>query len=651
MILSWLLIPISSQSSLEELTVENVNLYQKNNCEISIINFLINNQFNTTFKYEFEPKSQINCFGKIQYVEPTENNFVVFIGANLLLTISLQAIIWMTILSFIFPNKKNTSKKNSLNIFLTTLIFSIHLVAEKNFYQSKVLNLNTGIDIENYVFISYILTFYLISFSISYYLPERKEKLILYFPYLFLFNGVLMNTNLNFFSMILVFFGIEHIKTNFNKHKYYMLIYFGLIFYWTQSEKKLYSFFDVDKLNGFLASNNSSLTIFFWSIMVYLCVQGILYLSYSCKDFNLQKIKNNLFNVGALLVIFGIFAALNDFLNLIFYFIFGQNKLSSNSLESTAGNAWRGFSPSAEMIGEFYGLIFLFYFILLLTKKITIIRSDYYFLIIIFIGFFRANNVAALVSLILLSTILLINKFVLIKKRKITLLIILGTIFLITSYFILRINTYAYMGQSIVFEGLSVSNLEIKENNNFQYIERHLIERDFLSILSLFSDRDEISSSLSFLTIQLTNQNNIKYLPNPVAITGTIALFINRAEKWGVFFSKYDPNISNFIFGYGPMNLVNYNFDNNIATNGLILPHSSLLSFLVFCGLFGFLIFTIFTFYLFRRSKSKSKIEKYLIFFLILNYLKSDALLYFPSFVMFSIWVIELFKQVSNESK
>ena len=92
---------------------------------------------------------------------------------------------------------------------------------------------------------------------------------------------------------------------------------------------------------------------------------------------------------------------------------------------------------------------------------------------------------------------------------------------------------------------------------------------------------------MAALTKTLSNQNNISNIPNPVAIFGIIALFINRAEKWGTFFAKYDPSGTEFYLGYSPLNLVNYNFDNQIVTNGLVLPHSSVLSFLVYFGVIG----------------------------------------------------------------
>ena len=56
----------------------------------------------------------------------------------------------------------------------------------------------------------------------------------------------------------------------------------------------------------------------------------------------------------------------------------------------------------------------------------------------------------------------------------------------------------------------------------------------------LFKERDEISSSLSYITANLTNQSNMFAIPNPVAILSTGALFINRAEKWGTFL-QHDP--------------------------------------------------------------------------------------------------------------
>ena len=48
---------------------------------------------------------------------------------------------------------------------------------------------------------------------------------------------------------------------------------------------------------------------------------------------------------------------------------FGQNKRGMKVFSSIEGNTWRGFSPSAESIGEFFGFVILFYLIYLIDKK------------------------------------------------------------------------------------------------------------------------------------------------------------------------------------------------------------------------------------------------------------------------------------------
>ena len=132
-----------------------------------------------------------------------------------------------------------------------------------------------------------------------------------------------------------------------------------------------------------------------------------------------------------------------------------------------------------------------------------------------------------------------------------------------------------------------------------------------------------------------------------VAITSTLALFINRAEKWGIFFAKYDPIFSDFLFGYGPYNLVNYNFDNNIINDGLVLPHSSYLSYLVFFGIVGISFLFAFVFYILINYKKRNNLTYYLIIFQLVNYSKSDGLLYLSSIVLFLTLLFSM--MVNNE--
>jgi len=231
-----------------------------------------------------------------------------------------------------------------------------------------------------------------------------------------------------------------------------------------------------------------------------------------------------------------------------------------------------------------------------------------------------------------------------INQQNVRLIIYLILIFVssISAYFILRQNTYASMGQSIVYEGLSVTLSGVEDSDS---TKRLLEERDFISVLKFLADREVVSSSLSIKTEVLTSQGNISNIPNIVAIFGTLGLFINRAEKWGIFFARYDPGLSEFLFGYGPYNLVNYNFDNSIPANGLILPHSSFLTSLVFFGVFGmFLIIVIFLRKLLIHKDNRLIVSS--IIFILINFLKSDSVMYLPSFIMLIFFFHALKKKV-----
>ena len=305
--------------------------------------------------------------------------------------------------------------------------------------------------------------------------------------------------------------------------------------FWANNDLIIHSYFDIDKLNGFSASTNNDIALIFWNLTFLLVLNGLYFLTSACPKITFKKLFDNFLISGFCHCFFGLLASSNIVLNKIIYLYFGQNKPSISQIQSIEGNTWRGFSSSAEMIGEFYGVVLLMTFYFLFIKKIRL--NIYQALCILFIlyGFFRANNIAALATLLAIVSYLLINHLIQSRSKRLLFYSFLITLITVTSFFILRQNTYAYMGQSVVYEGLSISNIEIKNNDNFQYVDRLLNERDYLSILNLFEERDEISSSLSFLTKTLSNQNNISYIPNPVAIFGTIALFINRAENGNIF--------------------------------------------------------------------------------------------------------------------
>ena len=647
------LIPWSLNSSVTNevvtpvLNTESLSFYQKNTCEISFFSFINTNSGLEDIEIRFDSYGEMSCYGKIQYIEPSQDKYVVFVGLHSLISIALQSIIWLTLISTI--KKKEASNRFILESFLTASLFLLHFLGEESLYSQLNVNYSKNFTTNNYLLFGYFITFILICYFISEICSNRIENLVLYIPFLFLINGAFINTNINFFVILLVFYGFKNLL-KFEKNVLIVnLTYFLFMIFWINNDLVIHSYFDIDKLIGFSASTNSPINLIFWNLTFLLVLNGLYFLTNTCPKINFKKLFDNFLISGFCIVFFGLLASSNIVLNKIIYFYFGQNKPSIPKIQSVEGNTWRGFASSAELIGEFFGVILLLTFYFIYVKKVRLNIYQAVFILFILYGFIRANNVAALMSLLAIISFLLINKLIQSKRKRLLLYSFLTTLLAVASFFILRQNTYAYMGQSVVYEGLSISNIEIKNNDNFQSVDRLLNERDYISILDLFEERDEISSSLSFLTKTLANQNNISYIPNPVAIFGTIALFINRAEKWGTFFAKYDPSGAEFYLGYSPLNLVNYNYDNQIVTNGLVLPHSSVLSFLVYFGVIGTtLIISMLIIKIYQNRKQNFLIRLILIF-LAVNFFKSDALLYVSSFIMFAFMFFIVEKEVVYE--
>ena len=87
--------------------------------------------------------------------------------------------------------------------------------------------------------------------------------------------------------------------------------------------------------------------------------------------------------------------------NFFNFYLFGQNKRGMKEFSSVAGNTWRGFSASAESIGEYYALIILLFAYLVIYKKAKLNYLYLTLLIPIIYGLYRSNNFAAILSLIL----------------------------------------------------------------------------------------------------------------------------------------------------------------------------------------------------------------------------------------------------------
>ena len=144
---------------------------------------------------------------------------------------------------------------------------------------------------------------------------------------------------------------------------------------------------------------------------------------------------------------------------------------------------------------------------------------------------------------------------------------------------------------------------------------------------------------------------NISFIPNPISLISTISLFINRTEMWGIFIAKYNPNLLSSLFGYGPFQMIDYLKGHKVEldvpdykNSSLFLPHSSFLDGLLFFGIVGMLILLCTCLYFVFRMKLNNGVYKFILFFYIINLLKSDSILYFPCFALFIVVILKTFK-------
>ena len=607
--------------SIPKVNDQTLNFYQTNTCDVSLGKFMFFNYDNNSLEYQLQFKSDIPCYGKVFYIEPSEEKYIVLISLNPMVSILLQTITWLLLISVIKKNKVNFRKKSILEMFFLVLMLMAHLLSEKDFYIMKNLNYFNKIEFGNFFLISYFLIFSFIVYYVAEICLSRTENLIYYTPFIFLLQGTFIGTNLNIFVITLFVIGFKNFKNR--NLGFFNTSYLLILFITLYKDYSVYSYFDIDKLRGFSMSSNSFTAVLFWSLNILFIINGVLYLTSQNEDFNYKRLINNFQFSGFLLITIGILSSFNDVLNKIILLFFGLNKSSSATLSSVAGNSWRGISPSAEMIGEFYAITLLLSFLIVNTTSIRFKKVNYLYLFFIIYGLFRANNATAIALLLIFLIIFIIKQNIKNIEFRILIYILLASITLIISYFLLRQNTYSNMSHILPIEALDITGVN----------EKLIKEKDFKTIFNNENSQN-LSSSLKFTSKYLIDDNNIPFLPNVFAIFSTFALFINRSEKWGIFFAKYDPNLLDFTFGYGGLNLINYEFDNSIDTPGLVLPHSSILSILIFFGILGLLIFLYLTLNNLYKNKN-NVVMSFPVFFLLINFIKSDSLFYLPMFIMF----------------
>lgn len=612
MILPWLGLQSDSQLIPPTPSQEDLTFYEINPCKVSLAKFIkenINTTFQDHFFFRFSSSSPLSCFGLISGATLIGTDLYISIGTNPLLNLILQASFWTLLISFIKPKgeiiKLSSMPTHYISLGLASLFIYVFIFVEKRFYQASFYQLD--IYDRRYAIILVLVSFFVVKNLIETCIP-RISELIYFLPASYFFIGVIDGFNTHFFSYLFIYFGFISL-INLNKFsKTYLYVILTTLFWVMNSAYTGTGFyFQPGKLRGFTSSVYSFYATFAWSVFFLILVKGILYIyNHYIKEFKIEKFTRILALTSIPLVMMGYIGANFPIFNAFNYYYFGQQKYGVTLKNPFFFNewsekvSWRGFYPSAETIGEYYGLVLIFLYIVYKKgSKISIYEISGG--IFALGGLYFSDNRAALVFFVF--TIIYFETL----KLGIKIRLLFLTIFTI---FFLYIVGFQNLGYEYEF----MSNSVIDQANGYQLSE----ESSFLQSLN----EGELTENSSMSVFKFFSAGG--YL-------------LNRGEVWGVFSSRYNPTYLELLFGSGPLNFGQLYGEIDIKpTRGTLLPHSSLLSFIVFIGIFGILLVS----YKFIKYFKKNNINSFglIIFvYLIANIIKNDSLNYFPTFILYSV--------------
>lgn len=613
-LLTLVLLPWFSSNYSDNITPEivtsDLSFYEINTCKVSLAEFLIKNKntiYQDHYNFTLNHYSSISCFGKIAGLTQVGQEFFIAIGTNTIVSLFIQSLFFIICIKLIKPSKEelyisNTHHQISLltsSLFFCLLIFTEVRYYEKNFYLLDLASFN-----------SYILLFavsYLINKNIIDALNARFHKLINYIPYMFLLVGSFSGLNANIYMLIFFYYGCYSLfKYKINSKYFYSALF--LILFWSINAIGDDFGFKPDKLRGFTSSYFSYRTVAVWSFLFFGVSLGLYFIfKKTAIHYDSELFKKNFIFSTILTLVTGYLGSANPFINFINYFFNGQEKMGTTEANLFKFDqwyekvAWRGYFSSAETAGEFYGIAIMFLiFPILKYKKLN--PLSLFLMCFPLFGLYLSNNRTVSIMLFagfvfyLLKTIDINTKF----KAVFVLLVIISTmLFIGVDKF-----TYAYSYQSIIIQANSYS-----------------VEYDTSTYLNLINSKygDEKVFTLLF------------------SIFTFLGYILNRSELWGLFFARYNPNYFEYIFGGGPLNFGQLYSEVDVKkTESLLFPHSSLLSLIVFFGLFGvcILIYKL-TSKLIKMRKRLIFEDTFIVFYIILNLVKSDSINFIHSFTLY----------------
>lgn len=655
-LLIFIIIPFSLTSAGEDISAQiidenSVGFYQSTTCKISLFQVLAKNFSNINKIYiNNNPYPGLECFGKVTGLDVVNETYILSIGTNPNLTFLLQMFLWLSLL-FIFSKKRESKLNLSFypTLFIPVLFTSQHYF-ESRFYKNSNIYFNENLQFPNYYYLTFFFGYLFFTFLLKDTYERRNISITGLLPFIFIFNGTFQGLNINIYLLILSYFGIEAIfskKTNLIFNLLYLS--FGVV--WAFSFEQSSNYFDGDKLIGFINTSQNLGSLIFWIFIFYLIINGILFLVNSEKiKVSLKDIKNNFLTAGSLIVLFGLMGSASAYINFFNFFIFGQNKRGMRDLNSVAGNAWRGFAPSAEYIGEFFAICIIttiFYFIKT-RNRLTI--QDLLSICICLFGLYKSNNFAAITSLILLTSVIIFYGKIKINKK---LYIAIFLVIIIVIPFVFQALDYERYSSALVEESILHSNLFQYDDpfkNDFTK-KSYFLDKDYKSILLVNDNHERASTTLKIIVDAYSQNINVPLIPNPVSVLSTVSLLINRTEMWGIFIAKYNPNLQQSLFGYGPFQIVDYLKGHQVEldvpaykSTSLFLPHSSIFDGILFFGIIGAIILIFFYLYFLSKKKINENLFLFICIFYIINLLKSDSILYIPCFILFTVSIFKSFE-------
>ena len=620
LLIPWLNTSIDFDQNAGIVSQEDVTFYEINPCKVSLYEFLRSNPnsiYQNHFHFRFNNYSSISCFGRVSGLTVIDSDFFISIGTNTFINIIFQGLICLLFFQFIKRNKTPITNENkvtnlikNIGILITTYLFYFSVFSEKRFYEKQLYY----VDFDDTFYKALIfLLLYLIIYNLIDIAEKRSDNILNFLPFLFIFHSAISGTNITLFSSIFIYFGIVSIIKKQSLKKFNKIMTLLSVIWVVNSTESFY--FEPGKFRGFTSSIYEFNASIFWCIYFTLLINGIWYVfKIKSNKFKFEKFINNASLTSLALLILGYLGANLPLINFFNYYYFGQQKFGikrTNPFEFDSWAeklSWRGFYTSAETIGEFYGLCIILILYSYSRKKV-INKIEIVGFVASLLGIYFSNNRTSMLIAFLFSIYLLIEYKS--YKRNATILL---------SFFGIILLIYLAGVDDLTYELDFITTRISINTNSYSY--------------------EGINSSFSrWLN---TNYGSKDFLSGLFGIFSFIGYFLNRSQRWGIFFARYNPTYMESILGSGPLSLGQVYGETPIGdTETFLLPHSSLLSFLVYFGFFGVIVlFLLFIYKYLNNINSITTLGKMIVLFIFINFLKNDLANYFAPFTIYLVFMI-----------